>query len=198
MTRLMQQRKDLMKNSIYEAAVAVLVERGFEATTMDRVAEEAGVAKGSVYNYFPNKVALLQFVHDKTVEPARARVAGIVASDRPAVWKLRASLRAWFQYISEHRGLFHFLFSEYAVHGLLKHERATTHDDAIESLTQVIEQGVAEGVFRPVDVKRYATMLFGGVREACERQLAAEAPFIVDEMLDVALDFFLHGLRNTP
>ena len=194
MSRLMQQRKDLMRNGIYEAAVAVLVEHGFEAMTMDRVADEAGVAKGSLYNYFPNKVELLQFVHDKTIEPLRERVDAILEADRSAIDKLRAIFRTWFQYISEHRGLFHFLFNEYAVHVLLKREGGTSQDDGIRNLRTVIEQGIEERVFRPVDSQRCATMLFGAVCEACERQVASDEPFLVDEMLEFAMEFFLHGV----
>jgi len=197
MARLMQQRKDLMKDGIYEAAVATLVEHGFEAMTMDRVANEAGVAKGSLYNYFPNKLELLRFVHDKTVGPLHERVATILGTDQPAVDKLRAIFRTWFQYISEHRGLFHFLFNEYAVHVLLKREGKTSQGNAIRNLTAVIEQGMAEGVFRPVDAGRYAVMLFGVVRETCERQINSHEPLPVDDMLDVAMDFFLHGVGQT-
>ena len=196
MSRLMQQRKDLMKNGIYEAAVKILVKYGFEAMTMDRVAEEAGVAKGSLYNYFPNKLELLRFVHAKTVEPMHLRATEIVAANQPAADKLEAIFRMWSEHVGKHRGLFHFLFNEYAVQVLLKHEGETKQQDAIEKLAAVIEQGINEGVFRPVAARQYATLIFGAVREMCERLLASEEVFPVEEVVTVAMDFSLHGVAR--
>ena len=83
MARLSERRRELltsmMQDSIYEAVAAVLAEHGIRGMTMDRVAEQAEVAKGSLYNYFPNKQALLQFVHEKALAPVLAkRARGLV------------------------------------------------------------------------------------------------------------------------
>ena len=69
MTQLTQRRKEmvasLMKDGIYKAAVEVVMEHGADGLTMDRVAETAGVAKGSLYNYFQNKRELIEFIHER-------------------------------------------------------------------------------------------------------------------------------------
>ncbi len=44
---------------ILEATVQVLLDRGVEGTTTKRIAERAGVSVGSLYQYFPNKEALI-------------------------------------------------------------------------------------------------------------------------------------------
>ena len=43
---------------ILKAAAQVLLRRGYEKATTDRIAERAGVSVGSVYEYFPNKEAI--------------------------------------------------------------------------------------------------------------------------------------------
>lgn len=48
-----------MVDSILDAAAAVLREHGYDDTTTNRVAEVAGVSVGSLYQYFPNKQALV-------------------------------------------------------------------------------------------------------------------------------------------
>ena len=45
---------------ILESAARVLGERGWAATTTNAVAETAGVSIGSLYQYFPNKLALVE------------------------------------------------------------------------------------------------------------------------------------------
>ena len=54
-----QDRSRATVDAILEAAARVLVKEGFERTTTNRVAEAAGVSVGSLYQYFPNKEAIL-------------------------------------------------------------------------------------------------------------------------------------------
>src|SRR5439155_25422924 len=51
--------KAATKEGIMDAALAVFHERGYEGTTIPAIAERAGVAQGTLYNYFPSKEKLL-------------------------------------------------------------------------------------------------------------------------------------------
>ena len=42
-------RREATRQKLYEAAVTLIAEQGFSATTVDEIAERAGVAKGTVY-----------------------------------------------------------------------------------------------------------------------------------------------------
>jgi AcrR family transcriptional regulator len=53
---------------ILDAALKLLQEHGYEATTMRAIAEEAGVSLGNAYHYFPSKEALLQVFYARTHE----------------------------------------------------------------------------------------------------------------------------------
>ncbi len=54
-----QDRSRATVEAIVDAAARILVKGGYEAFTTNRVAERAGVSVGSLYQYFPNKEALL-------------------------------------------------------------------------------------------------------------------------------------------
>ena len=193
MSRLLDRRKALMKNGIYDAAVEILMRDGYEAMTMERVAEQAGVAKGSLYNYFPNKLELLRFVRVKSFEPLEERVDAILDSDTDALEKLRLMFRAWFEYLDSRRRLFNFLFNEHAIHKLFRPEESSGQQRAINNLAKVIEQGIAEGTLRKVDPGQYATLLFGAGRQVCDEQVRGDDPWPMDEMLELIMGFFLRG-----
>ena len=197
---LSERRKDLltsmMKDAIYEAAVAVLSEHGATGVTMERVAEKAGVAKGSLYNYFPNKLALLQFVHERAVEPLKQKAEAIFRSPRPALDKIEAIIRVWFTSIDEQRSVFNFLFLDTSARELLKGEEASGRAFAIEVLSAIIQQGVDEGVFRPSDTQRTAWLLFGASRELCDLQLTAGTDWPVPQLVEDVMTFFLHGVSS--
>src|SRR5690242_12366046 len=60
-----QARSQATVKAILDAAARVLVERGYAATTTNLVADRAGVSVGSLYQYFPNKDALIAALHDR-------------------------------------------------------------------------------------------------------------------------------------
>ncbi|NVJ13598.1 TetR family transcriptional regulator [Myxococcus sp. AM010] len=60
-----QGRSKHMVDVILEAAARVFDQHGYEGATTNRVAERAGISVGSVYQYFPNKNALLTALHER-------------------------------------------------------------------------------------------------------------------------------------
>ncbi|MFB6812669.1 TetR/AcrR family transcriptional regulator [Streptomyces sp. NPDC056387] len=53
-------RRQATRQKLYEAAVTLIAEQGFSATTVDEIAERAGVAKGTVYYNFASKNELFE------------------------------------------------------------------------------------------------------------------------------------------
>jgi AcrR family transcriptional regulator len=64
-----RRRKDARPAEIVEAAFTVFAERGFAAARLDDIARRAGVAKGSLYLYFPTKEDLFRAVVAGAVSP---------------------------------------------------------------------------------------------------------------------------------
>jgi AcrR family transcriptional regulator len=52
-------RRQEGRDRVYRAAVELFVERGFDATTMEDIADRADVARATVFNYFQRKTAFL-------------------------------------------------------------------------------------------------------------------------------------------
>lgn len=55
-----QERSKQLVDSLLSATANILVQRGYEGLTTNRVADEAGVSVGSLYQYFPNKESLVE------------------------------------------------------------------------------------------------------------------------------------------
>ncbi len=87
-----QARSKATVDAVITAAAQVLVEQGYEGATTARVAERAGVSIGSLYQYFPNKEALIAALierHAKEIVTIMQR-----ALDDPAIATLEDGLRA--------------------------------------------------------------------------------------------------------
>jgi AcrR family transcriptional regulator len=60
-----QARSSVTVDAIFEAVIQVFLQHGFAALTTTRVAERAGVSVGTLYQYFPNKRALVAAVIER-------------------------------------------------------------------------------------------------------------------------------------
>ena len=63
-----QQRARQTVDDVLEAVQLVVKRHGTQAVTTNRIAEAAGVSVGSLYQYFPNKRAILTALHDRHVD----------------------------------------------------------------------------------------------------------------------------------
>lgn len=64
-----------MVERIVAAAEEVVAERGYDGTSTNRVATRAGISPGSLYQYFPDKDALITEVLDRYVDALEARIS---------------------------------------------------------------------------------------------------------------------------
>jgi AcrR family transcriptional regulator len=87
-----QHRSRATVEVILDAAARILVKGGYECFTTNRVAEAAGVSVGSLYQYFPNKEAVLGELMRRHVEALERRFAAILgdAAKRPLHETVRA------------------------------------------------------------------------------------------------------------
>lgn len=58
--RIQKQRSTETRQLVYDTAMRLFLERGYENTSVDRIVAEAGVAKGTYFRYFPAKVSVLE------------------------------------------------------------------------------------------------------------------------------------------
>ena len=81
------------RQHILEAAERAFVGNGFHATTMQHVADEAGMSAGNLYRYFPSKEAIVEGLCElDQVEMAQA-FAELMADDRHILESMRSGLR---------------------------------------------------------------------------------------------------------
>ncbi|MDT0421583.1 TetR/AcrR family transcriptional regulator [Streptomyces evansiae] len=80
------------RNELYDVALGLFVEKGYEGTTMEDIADRADVARATVFNHFPRKAVFLQ------EWARRRREAALVAAHRSdaADTSLRAVLLRYF------------------------------------------------------------------------------------------------------
>jgi AcrR family transcriptional regulator len=156
-----ERKKDETRTRIFKAAVQLFHAKGFEATTIDEIAERADVGKGTFFNYFPRKESVLGYLSETQLAEAEEFAAELLASPAPAREKLIALLQRIASVYEEEPEL-----SRYVVRESMR--RAYTPSDSVHMhwhslLTALLQQGYAAGEFRrDVDTSR-AVYVLGSV-----------------------------------
>lgn len=84
----LQERSRERVSRILDAAAHEFAERGVEASTIEAIAERAKTSVGSIYQFYPNKLALYEAIGDKYLEEVRALFAVLVSEDAISVpWR---------------------------------------------------------------------------------------------------------------
>lgn len=74
------QQKIERREKILQAARKFFGQKGYEATGLVQIAREAGLAVGTVYNYYPSKAAILPELKQEAVGHMHARLDALIAS----------------------------------------------------------------------------------------------------------------------
>jgi TetR/AcrR family transcriptional regulator, regulator of autoinduction and epiphytic fitness len=83
---------ELREEAILDATNRLLADKGYEAMSMDDIAAEVGIAKGSLYKHFESKEALAAAVMTRLLQQTRDAL-GALPTEMPAIERLQALLR---------------------------------------------------------------------------------------------------------
>jgi AcrR family transcriptional regulator len=196
--RLSKARKEIvtamMKDTIFEAAGSVLEEHGVSGITMDRVATTAGLATGSLYNYFQDKDDLLQFIFTRLVEPFFQAIEEIVRGNMPAPRKLETVLQATLEHSVKHKCIIRLLAETDQEHKVKK----TTRPRFLRLLTLIFEQGITEGSFRPHNPAFAGRMFCGCLSELFEMRADDASSADANSYVETLIALVLRGISAHP
>jgi TetR/AcrR family fatty acid metabolism transcriptional regulator len=189
------------KELIRAAAVQVISHHGYHYATTDRIAEEAGVAVGTIYNYFRNKEEILEHIFQVEVDKRFRYYESVINEDMPALEKLSGLLTMHFAEV----------LREPAVGQIMVRERYSPEDQQLPGikafiqgvphrLQKLLEEAVAKGEIRPCDTNIVAAALFGSIEGVVSRAVLAEVEIEGTRLLREAarelMDLYVEGLRN--
>ena len=106
-----------------DVSAHLVLERGTEAVTMEAVAAAAGVSKGLGYAYFSNRNELLLALLNRELGELQRRSAEEVRQADDFEGRIRASIRAWFDVMSERGALIGTLMQAHSIQGPLAERR---------------------------------------------------------------------------
>ncbi|WP_330291200.1 TetR/AcrR family transcriptional regulator [Streptomyces sp. NBC_00576] len=186
-----ERRRRKLHDQLYETAVDLFVAQGFEATSMEQIAEAADVARATVFNHFSQKVGFLEEWGVRRRALVNEILGSQHAEDLPVGDGLRRYLKEMVDLNVVSRAETTVLMDASARYGRL------LQDPSLEiELSRIVEQGQQRGEIRAdVDCDQAGQLLAACYFTAILRWIREEpAPFDLHQRLTGALDIVLLGL----
>ncbi len=197
-----RRQPDERPRQILEAAFRIFGSRGLHGATLEEVARAAGISKGTIYLYFPNKAALFTAM-------MKARVNNILPAD-PAPRQPGGSVRRHLALVA--RRLYRFFRSPafLALYRTIIGEAPQFPDAALtlfregilpanRRLAALFQEGIARGEFRPVDPFIAARAFVGMLQIFAVSQglLGGQriVPLAAGRVVDTVLEILLSGIQ---
>jgi TetR/AcrR family fatty acid metabolism transcriptional regulator len=191
--------KEFRVREILEAARRVMARYGMQGTTVDRVAEEAKVAKGTIYLYFQSKDEL---VHAAVLEGLREMVAETVRSDDPSmppIDRIPNLIRAQYRIQASNQDFLKTLIIgnslDIEVESQAGRDFMRVYAGYLDFVASVLQDAIDRGAIRPIDSQFAAFMLGELITGSLRRRLLKLASTPLEADADAVVELFLRGIQ---
>ena len=188
---------------ILSSSRKLIEEIGFSALTMDRVAQKAGIAKGTVYLYFKDKDELLEKVLSSGFERMFKRIQDRVAKENNVINKLKALISENIDHIYENRYFFKTIFLDEVNVVFLKKKSKESFNlrrkRYADFIGEIIKSGIDSGEFRGgLGPAKGGYMLVSLIKTGAIYNFLNDrlepTPEMIEKDAEEILNLFLHGI----
>ncbi len=192
--------QEFRTRAIEAATVRVIAEKGLAGATMQAIAEEAGVAKGTLYLYFENRADLLQNAAEATYAEILDRLEAVFARDLQFADKIRALVQAQLEFVDSHRDFFRlyvairYAGSDIAEGSRLERPTMSQFQTYLRRLSELLEGALEKDRAGQPDPTKLALFMTEGINAILLHRLEeAEPPDAQAEAVWIT-DLLIHGM----
>lgn len=205
-----EREKEQRRNDIIDAAERVFFSKGVDAATMDHVAEEAELSKGTLYLYFKSKEELYFAINHRGLKILESLFTEAVEKTKSGLEKVRAVGMAYFRFYDEYPHYFNALLyyeakevKEMKVDSVLS-ECADAGFHSMQILIGAIRAGIQDGSIHPSnDPEKTALLLWGMTSGLIQlvalkgQHMSQEHGMDIEGLTPYAFDFIRRALENS-
>ncbi|MGI6488853.1 MAG: TetR/AcrR family transcriptional regulator [Syntrophomonadaceae bacterium] len=187
-----QERRD----NILEAAALVFSEKGYHQARVEEIAVQAGIGKGTVYEYFASKLELFQEMFGTLLGRWFEELYGTEVWEGPVVEQLRRILVVHLEFINRNARLARVTFVDsYGVDQELDQWMYEQRQEKVERMEQFFCEGIQRGEFRDdLDAALLAQIFTGALASVVVPVVMEEIEIDAAATANRVLEVLMHGI----
>ncbi len=188
------QARPAAKERVLEAAFEVFTEKGFHMTTVDEIAERAGVGKGTLYRYFSNKEGLFNELVRLRLAELEENTQTILNGEDDALTMITKYLRIYFEFFDHNQRLYRLIVQEgLDVGGRMEDLYVKKVLRRVPVLKRKIYEASQNGVLKDIDFQTVFFGTMGFVHGVIQKWLAHDCSYSLVEELPAVVEVLFYG-----
>jgi AcrR family transcriptional regulator len=183
--------RDAARATILDAAEELIATHGMQGAPLVQIAKRAGVAVGTLYNYFTDRDALVRALFETRRASLRPMITAAIAANKQLAFepRLRAFVNDALAAFEAHRR-----FMKVAIEAEHLKTPSPTSTDIANAIAELVKAGVRERAIGASHADLLPTLINGALRAVVLRRIAEDAPLAADA--DEIVNVFLEGARR--
>ena len=197
---LRERKKQATAERLYRTALNLFSERGYDATTVEEIAQAADVAKGTFFNYFPTKDAVLGYAGHRQLRLVHDAMAADQGFERRSVYEqLMLVFDTLAAGIQDDREAMRVVSLEVYRSVSAFSETASVSRQLYELLLEIVRRGQRRGELRAdlaAPAESMALLVMAAYFYTFFAWLERENPPALAVLLHIQLDLLLQGMKS--
>jgi TetR/AcrR family transcriptional regulator, cholesterol catabolism regulator len=190
---LTEEELNRRRHEIFASSVDLFIEKGFRETSMREISEAAGMGKSSLYDYFKTKDEILLWVVEDELTDLTTAAREIASQPILAIERLRQVMQFHLNFLISRKDFYLKLSFEVQRLAIQSQKRIQAKRHAYQDLIrQLIDEGIQEGSFRPVDTLLATRTLITILTPTVFTSRPTGTP---EDMFNAAIDIILKGIQ---
>lgn len=186
----------LMKDQVYEHAISILKDHGAECLTLERLAEGIGVSRGTLYNYFADRKAIIEFVEERMFSPALAEMEDIAGSSESPTDKLERLIQKAINTLLENPKIYYELSAAHTKTRMRTEPQAKRVSRVHTTVKNIVKEGIKTGEFIAMPPELSTTIILGSMEGVIDELGRTDATISHNKIVPALLAVIMGGLTG--
>jgi len=138
-------KKRELREAIYETAMALFLQKGFDNVTVEDITHQIEIAKGTFFNYFPNKESILLYFMRRHLEEVKDQIPRVIKEAKTTQQKLHCLFSILAKMVVTNEPLVKWVLLESLRLRVYKKEKKEVSRKILQNVVEIIREGQESG-----------------------------------------------------
>lgn len=184
------------KRIIFESAMKVFSKNGYSGATMDSIAADAGVAKGTLYYHFKSKEEIFKYIIEEGMNIIRKNIEEESKNEKNPLNKIKIVCKVQWGLVYENRDFFKVVMSQLWGQEIRQLELRECVRKYVVYIQSYLDDAMEKGYIKKCDSSFLAYDLFGTICSVVVYELINGKDKNLNRMIDNLRDRILNGIKG--
>ncbi|WP_186429459.1 TetR/AcrR family transcriptional regulator [Clostridium sp. BSD9I1] len=183
------------KKAIFESAIRVFSTYGYSGATMDGIAAQAGLAKGTLYYHFNSKEEIFNYIIQEGMNLIKERIQEAVDEQSDSLSKLKTLIKVQLNMVYEKRDFFKVIMSQLWGQQSRQLELREVVNEFIKNIETYLERAMNDGFIKKGEKSFMAYTIFGSLCSTAIYDLINEDGINMHDVFENLTEYILSGIQ---